>query len=114
MASVMEVRALNCEDLGNFLEAEGFHENILSAFIRNRICGKTFLALTEDDLKELVPVIGDRVHVREILQRERKVIVLTAYISSVKAKIVFYLMPLPCAVFILLAALLLQWRLVLL
>ena len=74
MASVMEVQALNCKDLG--LEAKGFHENIISAFIRNRICGKTFLALTEDDLKELVPVIGDRVHVREILQRERKLIVL--------------------------------------
>ena len=46
----------------------------MSAFVCNLVCGQTFLALTEDDLKELVPVIGDRVRVREVLQRERKVI----------------------------------------
>ena len=26
----MEVQTLNCEDFGNFLEAEGFHKDIVS------------------------------------------------------------------------------------
>ena len=79
----MEVQTLNCEDFGNFLEAEGFHEDIVSVFIGNRICGNSFLALTEDDLKELVPIIGDRVRVREVLQRERKVIISVANIFQI-------------------------------
>ena len=70
----MAVEVLNCKDFAHFLEAEGLHEDIVSAFVDNRICRQTFLALTEDDLKELLPIIGDRVRIREVLQRERKVI----------------------------------------
>lgn len=73
MAASVAVEVLNCEDLGHFLEAEGVHEDAVSTFVNNRICGQTFLALTEDDLKELVPIIGDRVYIRELLQRECKV-----------------------------------------
>ena len=43
--------------------------------------------MTKNDLKELVPVIGDRVGVRELLQRERKVILLI--LQGVKADLVF-------------------------
>jgi len=70
----MAVEVLDYEGFAHFLETEGLHEDVVSAFFDNRICGQNFLALTEDDLKELVPIIGDRVHVREILQRERKVL----------------------------------------
>ena len=73
MAVSVAVEALNCEDLGHFLEAEGVHEHVVSTFVNNHICGRIFLALAEDDLKELVPITGDRVHIRELLQRERKV-----------------------------------------
>ena len=56
---------------------------IVSVFIGDRICGNSFLALTKDDLKELVPIIGDRVRVREVLQRERKVIISVANIFQI-------------------------------
>ena len=69
----MAVEVLNYEDFAHFLETEGLHEDVISAFVNNRICRQTFLTLTEDDLKELVPVIGDRLRVR-VLQRERKVL----------------------------------------
>ena len=73
MAASVAVKVLNCEDFGHFLEAKGVYEDVVSTFVNNRICGRTFLTLTEDDLKELVPIIGDRVYIRELLQRERKV-----------------------------------------
>ena len=73
MAVSVTVEDLNCEDLAHYLEAKGVHEDVVSTFVRNRICGRTFLALSEEDLKELVPIIGNRVHTRELLQRERKV-----------------------------------------
>lgn len=91
----MAVEVLNCEDFGNFLEAEGLHEDIVSTFVGNRICGQVFLALTEDDLKELVPVIGDRVRVREVLQRERKVNII---LQGVNADLFFYLPYAECTI----------------
>ena len=66
--SAMAVEVLDCEGFAHFLETKGLHKDIVSVFVDNRICRQAFLALTED-LKELVPIIGNRVHVREILQR---------------------------------------------
>lgn len=47
-----------------YLEDKKFDEDIIQRFSKNKICGSTFLSLTEDDLKELLPVIGERVRVR--------------------------------------------------
>ena len=71
------IEGMNCEDLANFLETENVHEDVTSAFIKNRICGQAFLNLSNDDLKELIPVIGDRVCVRGVLEKARKVFLLS-------------------------------------
>lgn len=89
MAVSVTVDGLNCEDLAHYLEAEGVHEDVISTFVSNRISGRTFLALSDEDLKELVPIIGDRVHTRELLQRERKVTFLWL-IKGVNINLVFY------------------------
>jgi len=60
------------DDFGEFLEAEGAHEDIIRTFLDNRISGEAFLSLEEDDLKELVPVIGDRIFVKKLLQQAQK------------------------------------------
>ena len=70
MTASVSVQDLSCKDLTHYLEAEGVHEDVVSTFVSNRICGRTFLALSNEDLKELVPILGDRVHTRELLQRE--------------------------------------------
>ena len=70
------IEGMNCEDLFNFLETENIHEDVTSAFIKNRICGQAFLNLSNDDLKELILVIGDRVCVRGILENTCKVFLL--------------------------------------
>ena len=55
------------------LEEKEFHSDVVTSFSRNRISGATFMGLSEDDLKDLVPVIGDRVNVRKLLVEAREV-----------------------------------------
>ena len=61
------VSEMTCNEFTDFLMKEGFHEDVISSFSSNRICGATFCSLTEEDLKELLPVIGDRARVRRLL-----------------------------------------------
>ena len=73
------IERMNCDDLVNFLETENVHEDV-SAFIKNRICGRVFLNLYNDKLKELIPVIGDRVCVRGIIEKICKVILVLNHV----------------------------------
>ena len=59
---------LSVEELADYLEEEGMDEEVAKSFKENRICGATFLQLQNDELKELVPVIGSRVKVRKLLE----------------------------------------------
>ena len=52
---------------------KGLHEDVVATIISNKICSETFLNLTEIDLKELAPTIGDRIRLRNILEETRKV-----------------------------------------
>ena len=63
---------MGVDDFCDYLE-KGFHSDIVMSFHRNRMSGATFLELSEDDLKDLVPVIGDRVTVRRLLVELREV-----------------------------------------
>jgi len=65
------VKHLNCEDFTEFLETEGAHKDVVASFSGNRINGEAFVNLMED-LKESVPIIGDRVFVRELLRKARE------------------------------------------
>ena len=55
------VANMSTVDLCCLLEEAGVHEDVMRSFTQNRINGLGFLSLTEVDLKELVPVIGDRI-----------------------------------------------------
>ena len=57
---------MSTADLCRHLEEAGVHEDVTRSFTQNRIDGLGFLSLTEDDLKELIPVVGDRISVRKI------------------------------------------------
>lgn len=71
--SEIHVSDMNCTEFNEFLVKKGFHEDVVSSFYNNRICGATFSDLTEEDLKELLPVIGDRARVRRLLQEVKEV-----------------------------------------
>jgi len=71
--SMDQLRHLSCEDFSEFLQVEGAHEDIVMSFLNNRITGEAFLNLKEGDLKELVPVVGDRIFVRKLMQKAQEV-----------------------------------------
>lgn len=70
------INGLNLEDFGDFLLEKGIHEEVASLFISNRIIGSAFLRLSEDDIKELTPRIGNRILVKELLKEVSKVLYL--------------------------------------
>lgn len=61
------------EAFADYLRAKGLHEDVISAVVDNRINSVLFLSLTESDLKELAPAIGDRLCLRKILEEAKKV-----------------------------------------
>ena len=68
------INGLNLEDFGDFLLEKGIHEEVASLFISNRITGSAFLRLSEDDIKELTPRIGNRILVKELRKEVSKVL----------------------------------------
>lgn len=61
------------DDLVDFLLEKGVCEDVAENFRKNRVSGTAFLKLTEEDLKELVPIIGVRTEVRDILAESKTV-----------------------------------------
>lgn len=57
----------------DFLIQISIPSHIAANFFGNEVSGQVFLKLTEDDIKELVPVIGIRPKVRDIIEECRKV-----------------------------------------
>ena len=64
---------MGVDELSAHLLEKGFHLELVASFSRNRIDGATFIDLSEDDLKDLAPVIGDRVNIRKLLAKTREV-----------------------------------------
>lgn len=73
VSKVMEFNDLSCHDLGEYLKDRGIHEDVIAVFNANRICGEAFMELREDDLREMLPVIGDRVRIRKLLDSLQQV-----------------------------------------
>ena len=67
------VAKLSIVDFADYLEEIGLNQSVVSVFEENKISGATFLQLTDDDLRELVPVMGYRVFIRQLLRSARQV-----------------------------------------
>ena len=67
----MAVESMECEEFADYLLAKGLHEEVVSNIVANRIDGLLFVGLSEDEIKELAPAIGDRIRLRKILDEER-------------------------------------------
>ncbi len=59
-------------EVKEYLLDRGIPEKVAEDFYRNKICGQAFFNLTEDDLKELVPLIGIRAKLREMVKKVKK------------------------------------------
>jgi len=64
---------MSYEELGEFLQLNGLQDDIISSVMEHKLSGETFLELTEGDLKELIPTIGDRITIRRLLRALREV-----------------------------------------
>ena len=62
------------EEFAIYLTDKGLHEDLVANVLNNRITSALFLDLTENDVKELAPAIGDRLAVGKLLNDTRKVI----------------------------------------
>ena len=69
----MAAEKFDYEEFGAFLQEQGLHKDVVSAIIDNRICSEAFVDLTENDLKDLAPTIGDRIRLRNLVAEARKV-----------------------------------------
>lgn len=67
----MEKMALTVDstvsEVKEHLLERGIPETVAEDFSKNMICGQAFFNLTEDDLKELAPMIGVRTKLREMM-----------------------------------------------
>ena len=92
----MEISAdWNSDDFVAYLIEKGLHDDVIVKVMENRINSAVFLDLTEEDLKELAPAIGNRIALRRILEHARnlkvrnaeiKVLLLLDYHYSVESK----------------------------
>jgi len=73
-SSVVAVQTMTCEQLNDYLIDKGMHSDVSTIIMANRIDGELFMGMDEDDLKEIVPVLGDRMRLRKIMNTiEREV-----------------------------------------
>ena len=55
------------EELSEFLMSKELDDDIVETLSRNKIGGKEFIALTGDLLREMFPIIGERLKVKELI-----------------------------------------------
>ena len=61
MASFNDIKSFSVDELCNWLEGkEDITTDTIATMEGNRINGRTFIDLNENDLKEMFPVLGDR------------------------------------------------------
>ena len=59
---------MDVEAVADLLAGKGVSLEVIENFRINKISGDALLKLSEDDIKELVPLIGERVEVRAIIE----------------------------------------------
>lgn len=68
----MNIEKLDCEYFSKYLLKNGFNRDIATSFLKHKICGCTFLAMRDDDLRDILPLVGDRIRMRKFLLKVSK------------------------------------------
>ena len=71
MAEGFYIPQLDVEEFSEYLLDRGFDATVTRAFEENRISGAVFVKLTDDDLKELVPLIDWSTSVNCFIAQDR-------------------------------------------
>ncbi len=62
-------RSCSIDELGYFLSQKGASDRVVESLKDNYVNGSAFVVLTEDDIKQLTPLIGDRALLRSLLKQ---------------------------------------------
>lgn len=62
------IATMSVEELCAFLGTAGVEKPILEKILQHKIDGSVFLQLSDDDLKELSPLLGDRIKLKRLLR----------------------------------------------
>ncbi len=68
-SDMVSIQSKDVEDLCQFLELElpSLDEDVIESMRRHKIDGVTFLQLNEEYLRELAPLLGDRMKLKRII-----------------------------------------------
>lgn len=78
------MEGLSCFELTEFMRDNGIPESVVGNFASNEVTGECCLQLTEMEMKELAPKIGDRVKLRQLLTKHKEV---NEYMNIITSKI---------------------------
>ena len=87
-----DISQQSVEEFNDYLKEFDFPGEVLDAFLMNDISGSIFLLMEEEELKELVPSTGQRIKMRELLRKQKKVpaIIATIHVVSYQTPFFFF------------------------
>ncbi len=69
----LAMEGLSCTELVDFMLDNGISESVIDNFVTNEVTGECCIQLTEMEMKELAPKIGDRVKLRQLITKHKEV-----------------------------------------
>lgn len=75
---------LSSLELCEFLSEKNIADDVVDAIMDNELTGEHLLLLTEMEMKELAPKIGDRVKLRQIVTSYKVISIINSYKCSFK------------------------------
>lgn len=72
MEQMRVVSRYSTEELCDYLPGEVHQDAVLDTLREHDISGRIFVSLTEDDLKDLFPVLGERLSITTVLRQLKK------------------------------------------
>ena len=87
MANDIRISIMSKEELPSYLEQEGLDTDVIDTLKCNKISSSSFLELSSEDLKELFPIVGDRIAVKKLLEKVKGPLKADSIASSSKSMV---------------------------
>ena len=68
-----QVKTMSVEEFGDFLQQKNLPEDVISIISDNELTGLDFLSLTDEQIKELFPVMGRRLMILRLIKQAKEV-----------------------------------------
>ena len=68
-----QVKTMSVEEFNDFLQQKNLPEDVISIISDNELTGLDFLSLTDEQIKELFPVMGRRLMILRLMKQAKEV-----------------------------------------